>query len=102
MAENADENIELEDLSREREAQANEESETSFTDNGPGDESILIIDGSNPVFTRVDDNEPSTSDIPNVGRDAVVMKRHVIHDMKQFLKKDLGLLLIRGTVQTRQ
>ena len=54
MAENVDD-IELEDLDREQERQqANEEDETSFTDDRrPGDESILIIDGSNPAFTRV-------------------------------------------------
>ena len=98
MAENADD-IELEDLERERETQqANEEDETSFTDDRrPGDESILIIDGSNPVFTRVDDDGPSTSsDIPNARRDAGVMRRHTIHDMKQFLKKELGLTINKG------
>ena len=95
MAENADD-IELEDLSRERESQANEEDETSFTNNRPGDESILIIDGSNPVFTRVDADGPSTSDIPNVRRDAGVIKRHIIHDMKQFLKKGLGITINKG------
>ena len=88
MAENADD-IELDDLNRERETQANGEDETSFTDDRPGDESILIIDGSNPVFTRVDNDGPSTSEIPNARRDAGVMKRHIIHDMKQFLKKGL-------------
>ena len=94
MAENADD-IELEDLDRERETQrANEEEETSFTD--VGDESILIIDGSNPVFTRVDDDGPSTSEIPNARRDAGVMRRHIIHDMKQFLKKGLGLTINKG------
>ena len=94
MAENADD-IELEDLSREREMQADEEDETSFTDDRPGDESILIIDGSNPVFARVDDG-PSTSEIPNVGRDVGVMKRHIIHDTKQFLKKGLGITINKG------
>ena len=96
MAENADD-IELEDLDRERETQrANEEEETSFTDDRPGDESILIIDGSNPVFTRVDDDGPSTSEIPNARRDAGVMTRHIIHDMKQFLKKGLGITINKG------
>ena len=51
MAENADD-IELEDLSRKRQQAAEEEEEeTSFND---GDKSILITDGSEPVFTRVD------------------------------------------------
>ena len=97
MAENADD-IELKDLDRERETQqANEEDKTSFTDDRrPGDESILIIDGSNPVFTRVDDDGPSTSEIPNARRDAGVMRRHIIHDMKQFLKKGLGITINKG------
>ena len=93
MAENADD-IELEDLSRKRETQqAAEEEETSFNDGG---KSILIINGSEPVFTRVDTDGPSTPKIPNVGRDAGVMKRHMIHDMKQFLKKGLGLTINKG------
>ena len=96
MAENADD-IELENLDRERETQrANEEEETSFADDRPGDKSILIIDGSNPVFTRVDVDGPSTSEIPNARRDAGVMRRHIIHDMKQFLKKGLGLTINKG------
>ena len=93
MAENADD-IELEDLDRERETQqANEEEETSFFDDRrPGDESILVIDGSNPVFTRVDVDGPSTSEIPNARRDAGVMRRHIIHDMKH----GLGLTINKG------
>ena len=91
MAENAGD-IELEDLDRERQ-QVIEEEETSFSDDRPGDESILVIDGSNPVFTRVDVDAPSTSGIPNVGRDVGVMRRHIIHDMKQFFKKGLGLTI---------
>ena len=95
MAENADD-IELKDLGRERQ-QVIEEEETSFIDDRrPGDKSILIIDGSNPVFTRVDADRPSTSGIPNVGRDVGVMKRHIIHDMKQFFKKGLGLTINKG------
>ena len=96
MAENVDD-IELEDLDRERQQVIGEE-ETSFIDDDrkPGDESILIIDGSNPVFTRVDTDGPSTSEIPNVGRDVGVMRRHIIHDMKQFLKKGLGLTINKG------
>ena len=96
MAENVDD-IELKDLDRERQQVIGEE-ETSFMDNDrkPGDKSILIIDGSNPVFTRVDTDGPSTSKIPNVGRDVGVMRRHIIHDMKQFLKKGLGLTINKG------
>ena len=83
MAENADD-IELKDLDRERGTQqVIEEEETSFSDDRPGDKSILIIDGSNPVFIRVDIDGPSTSETPNVGRDVGVMRRHIIHDMKQ-------------------
>ena len=52
-----------------------------------GDESILIIDTSNPVFTRPDDD----SLIPNPKRDAGVIRRHIIHDKKQFLKTGLGI-----------
>ena len=97
MEENAND-IELEDLDRERETQqVTEEEETSFFDDRrPGDESILIIDGSNPVFTRVDVDLPSASEIPNPRRDAGVMKRHIIHYMKQFLKKGLGLTVNKG------
>ena len=96
MAENADD-IELEDLGRKRETQqAAEEEETSFTNGRPGDKSILIIDGSKPVFTRVDTDGPPIPGVPNVGRDVGVMKRHIIHDMKQFLKKGLGLTINKG------
>ena len=92
MAENADD-IELEDLSPKWETQQvaeEEEEETSFND---GDKSILIIDGSEPIFTRVNADGPK---IPNVGCDVGVMKRHIIHDMKQFLKKGLGLTINKG------
>ena len=95
MAENVND-IDLKDLDRERQQVTGEEEETSFIDEKPGDESILIIDGSNPVFTRVDTDGPSTSKIPNVGRDVGVIRRHIIHDMKQFLKKGLGLTINKG------
>ena len=76
MAENADD-IELEDLDRKRQTQqAIEEEETSFTNDRPGDKSILITNGSKPVFTRVGTDDPSTCGVPNVGRDVGVMKRH--------------------------
>lgn len=93
MAEVVDD-IELEDLDREREAETNEQAETSFIDDNPGDESILIIDGSNPIFTRVDESPTSDApggDIRNVRRDAGVIRRHIIHDKKQFLKKGLSI-----------
>ena len=94
MAENADD-IELENLDRERETQrANEEEETSFVDDRrPGDESVLIIDGSNPVFTRVDDDGPSTSRIPIARR---ILHKNIIYDLKQFFKKGLGLTINKG------
>ena len=38
----------------------------------------------------------ATSEIPNVVRDVGVMRRHIIHDMKQFLKKGLGLTINKG------
>ena len=105
-----DENIEMKDRDRERyeeeQRRVNEEEETSFFDDRPGDESIFIIDGSNPVFTRVDVDGPSTSEIPNARRDAGVMRRHIIHDMKQFLKKGpksyQSLQLIKGMGQIRR
>ena len=94
MAETADD-IELDDLSHERETQTNEEDETSFVEDRPGDESTLIIDGSNPVFTRVDD-EPSTSEIPNARRDAGDMKRDITYDKKRSLKERLGISINKG------
>ena len=102
MAENAD-NIELEDLDRERETQqANEEEETSFADDRPNDESILIIDGSNPVFTRVDsdnvreNNEEMRDADRDLGRGIGAKRRRVIHNMKQFLKEGLGITINKG------
>ena len=95
MEGNADD-IELDDLNRERETQqANEEEEeTNLDDDRPGDESVLIIDGSNPVFARVDgDDEPSTSGIPNARRDAGNMKRDITYDKKRSLKEELGVTI---------
>ena len=52
MVENADD-IDMKDLDRDWETQqANEkEEETGFTDDSPGEESILTFDGSNPNFS---------------------------------------------------
>ena len=83
--------IELDNLDREKESENNEEGESSFIDDRPGDESILIIDASNPVFTRPDDES-----IPNPRRDAGVIRRHIIHDKKQFLKTGLGNTVNKG------
>ena len=83
--------IELEDISNETpqdEGVEVEEGETSFIE--PEDESVLIVDGSNPLFTRVD--QPSTSkEIPNVGRDLDVIRRHIIYDEKNLKKNDYEL-----------
>ena len=93
MAGNADD-IELEDLTREREtqqaAEEEEEEETSFNH---GDKSILIIDGSNSVFTRVDDDGPSTSGIPDAKRDARDMRIALTYDKKRVLKDELGVTI---------
>ena len=89
MAEANHDDTELEELGREREAERAEdqgEEDTSFNEERPGDNSILIIDSSNPMFIRPEG--PSTSsNIPGTGRDAGVMWRYIIHDKKQFLKK---------------
>ena len=90
MAEAVDD-IKLENLDREREAETNEEGETSFINDRPGNESIIIIDTSNPLFARPDD-----SSIPNPRRDAGVIRRHIIHDKKQFLKTGLGITVNKG------
>ena len=94
MAEN-DGDIELDDLNREREKQANEEDETNFDDDKPGNKSTLVFDGSNPNFTRVDDDddEPSTSEIPNARRDAGNMRRAIAFDKKRLLKEKLGITI---------
>ena len=100
MAEAVDESYELQELDREQRREAEEregDAENSFTKDRPGNRSILVIDGSNPVFTRpegVDDT--STSDVPNIGRDAGVMRRYIIHDKKQFLKNGLGITVNKG------
>ena len=90
--------IDMKDLDRERETQqANEgEEERNLDDNRPGDESVLIIDGSNPDFTRVDDDEPSTSGIPDARRDAGNMKRDITYDKKKALKEELGVTINKG------
>ena len=95
-----EENIGLENLDRERETgraneEEEEEAETSFIDddNEGGD---LIIDGSNPDFTRVDNDKPSTSGIPNARRDAGDMKRSMTAGIKVNIKKWLGVTINKG------
>ena len=94
------EDIDMKDLDRERETQrANEGGggeETNLDDNRPDDESILVIDGSNPDFTRVGDDEPSTSEIPDARRDAGNMKRDITYDKKKALKEELGITINKG------
>ena len=87
-----EENIGMKDRNRERyeeERRGNEQEETNIDDNRPGDESILIIDGSNTNFKRVDDDEPSTSEIPDVRRDIGNMRRDITLDKKRVIKEEL-------------
>ena len=86
---------------RSEQERSEQEEETNFDDEDRhGDESILIIDGSNPIFNILD-ADTSTSEgpggsVPNVRRDAGVMKRHIIHDKKQFLKDVFGITVNKG------
>ena len=93
-----EENIGMKDRNREQEEEqrANEQEETNLDDNRPDDESVLIIDGSNPDFTRVDDDEPSTSGIPDARRDAGDMRRALTYDKKRVLKEELGVTINKG------
>ena len=91
-----EENIGLENLDRERETErANEEEEeTSFTDDN--DESVLIIDGSNPDFTRVDDdvrrkNEEMREADKNLGRGIGNIKTSITTGIKRHLREELGV-----------
>ena len=92
---------ELGEQERGEQERSEQEEETNFDDEDRhGDESILIIDGSNPIFNRLD-ADTSTSEgpggsVPNVGRDVGVMKRYIIHDKKQFLKDGLGITVNKG------
>ena len=92
---------ELGEQERGEQERSEQEEETNFGDDGrQGDESILIIDGSNPIFNRLDADtsisEGPGGSVPNVGRDVGVMKRHIIHDKKQFLKDGLGITVNKG------
>ena len=93
-----EENIGMKDRNREQEEEqrANEQEETNLDDDRPGDESVLIIDGSNPDFTRVDDDKPSTSGIPDARRDAGDMRRALTYDKKRVLKEELGVTINKG------
>ena len=91
------ENLGLENLDREREtgrANEEEEAETSFTDDN--DESVLIIDGSNPDFTRVNDdarrnNEKMRAVDRNLGRGIGNIKTSITTGIKSHLKEELGV-----------
>ena len=49
------------------------------------------------MFTRPEGvDDPSTSGVPNIGRDAGAMRRYIIHDKKQFLKNGLGITVNKG------
>ena len=92
---------ELSEQERSEQERSEQEEETNFDDDGRhGDKSILIIDGSNPIFNRLD-ADTSTSErpegsVPNVRRYAGVMKRYIIHDKKQFLKDVFGITVNKG------
>ena len=92
---------ELGEQERGEQERSEQEEETNIdNEDRHGDESILIIDGSNPIFNRLD-ADTSTSEgpggsVPNVGRDVGAIKRHIIHDKKQFLKDGLGITVNKG------
>ena len=89
-----EENLGLENLDRERETgRANEEAETSFTDDN--DESVLIINGSNPDFTRVDDdvrrnNEGMRAADRDLGRGIGNIKTSITTGIKRHLRETRG------------
>ena len=92
-----EENIALENLDREREtgrANEEEEAETSFTDDNEG--SVLIIDGSNPDFTRVDDdvrrnNEEMRAADRHLGRGIGNIRTSITTGIKRHLRGELGV-----------
>ena len=93
-----EENIGLENLDRERETgranEEEEEAETSFTDDNEG--SVLIIDGSNPGFTRVDDdfrrnNEEMRAADRDLGRSIGNIRTSITTGIKRHLREELGV-----------
>ena len=69
---------------RSEQERSEQEEETNFDDEDRhGDESILIIDGSNPIFNRLDGETSETYNNP--------LKEIVIQNTKQFLKDGLGI-----------
>jgi uncharacterized FAD-dependent dehydrogenase len=93
---------ELDEQERGEQERIWQEEETSFfdDDNRHGDESILIIDGSNPIFNRLDDEEDADLDIESrvkkMGKSDGKVKRYIIHTKKQFLKDGLGITVNKG------
>ena len=92
---------ELDEQERSEQERSGQEEETNFDDdNRHGDESILIIDGSNPIFNRLDDEEDVDLDIESrvkkMGKSDGKVKRYIIHTKKQFLKDGLGITVNKG------
>ena len=91
-----EENVGLENLDRER-----EEAETSFTYDNEG--SVLIIDGSNPDFTRVDDdvrrnNEEMRAADRDLGRVIGNIKTSITTGIKRHLREELGVTFRHGPI----
>ena len=92
---------ELGEQERGEQERSEQEEETNFDDdNRHGDESILIIDGSNPIFNRLDDEEDADLDIESrvkkMGKSDGKVKHYIIHTKKQFLKDGLGITVNKG------
>jgi hypothetical protein len=92
---------ELGEQERGEQERSEQEEETNFDDEDRhGDESILIIDGSNPIFNRLDDEKDANLDIESrvkkMGKSDGKVKRYIIHTKKQFLKDGLGVTVNKG------
>jgi hypothetical protein len=92
---------ELDEQERGEQERSEQEEETNFDDDGRhGDENILIIDGSNPIFNRLDDEEDADLDIKSrvkkMGKSDGKVKRYIIHTKKQFIKNGLGATINMG------
>jgi hypothetical protein len=92
---------ELGEQERGEQERSEQEEETNLDDDDRhGDESILIIDGSNPIFSRVDGEEDADLDIESrvkkMGKSDGKVRRYVIHTKKQFLKDGIGVTVNKG------
>jgi hypothetical protein len=92
---------ELGEQERGEQERGEQEEETNFDDDDRhGDESILIIDGSNPIFSRVDVEEDADlgieSRVKKMGKSDGKVRRYIIHTKKQFLKDGLGVTVNKG------